>query len=349
MNNNFGPDFGQSNEPREPLMSELERRAHKSVFSKLCFAYLAYLLVTNLLAIAASYILQTAAPGLLEDYNVSLIISSVIQYLIAFPVLVLMIKRIPARAPEASHVSAVGFLKYGAASLFIMYAGNYISMMIMTFIETSLGIVPENSVDTLLDQSNILLSVVIVGIIGPIVEELMFRKLFIDRLTPYGEAVAIFFPALMFGFFHGNLYQFFYAFFLGVVFSYVYVRTGKIIYSTILHMFINLFCGVLPSYLMSLFNYEEFVELALAGTLTEEYVQSIALPLALFAVYEVAMLVAVFAGLAVFLKNIMKISFRRGEVRFPRGEALDVMFINGGTIALIVVCVIMMAVNTFAV
>lgn len=348
MNDNFDPNFNQSPAPEQIYMSDEEKKAHKSVFSRLGLAFLSYLVITNLLAILASLAIAKFAPQLSGNYNASIILSSVIQYLIALPILYLLVKKIPAKAPTVTSLGAKGFLKYGVCSIFIMYVGNYISTIIMTYMELYLGITPENSVNTLLGETNVLLSIVIVGIIGPIAEEIMFRKLFIDRLTPYGELVAILIPSLVFGLFHGNLYQFFYAFFLGAVFSFIYLRTGKIIYSTVLHIFINLFCGVLPSYIMSLFDYEEFSELLTSGEITSEYLSSIALPITLLAVYEVAMLVMIFAGLITLLRNIMKIRLAKGEVRFPKDSAADIILINVGAITLTIACVVLMALNTFA-
>ena len=42
-----------------------------------------------------------------------------------------------------------------------------------------------------------------------------------------------------------NLFQFFYAFLLGLMFGYVYTRTSKLRYSTAMHMIINFNGGVL--------------------------------------------------------------------------------------------------------
>lgn len=342
-------NLNQTPNEQIPEITPEERKSHKRNLSKLCLAYLAYIVIIELIIVAVSYAFASMDPNPLADPNVSIVISSAIQYLIAFPILALLLKTVPARAPEKKSLGAKSFFKYAFVSMFIMYVGNYISTMLMSYIEMFLGRAPENSVDVLLDNTNILLSVLIVGIIGPIVEELMFRKLFIDRLTQYGDAVAIFLPALMFGLFHGNLYQFFYAFFLGVAFSYIYVKTGKIIYSTLLHIFINLFCGVFPAYILSLFDLEEFLELALEGTIPEEYIMANLFPLLLLAAYEFIMFAMIGVGIYTLVKNLREIRLEKGEVRFPKGTGADVFFFNPGTVLLITVCLVIMAINTFAV
>jgi uncharacterized membrane protein len=51
--------------------------------------------------------------------------------------------------------------------------------------------------------------------------------------------------ALLFGLFHGSLNQLCYAFLLGLVFGYVYIRTGKLRYTIMLHIGINSLSTVL--------------------------------------------------------------------------------------------------------
>jgi membrane protease YdiL (CAAX protease family) len=79
-----------------------------------------------------------------------------------------------------------------------------------------------------------------VGIIPAIFEELLFRKFMIDRTLRHGEFISCAMSGIMFGLWHGNFQQFFFAFFLGVLFAFVYIRTGRIIYTMILHASLNL-------------------------------------------------------------------------------------------------------------
>ena len=75
---------------------------------------------------------------------------------------------------------------------------------------------------------------------APVFEELACRKVLLDRLHPYGEGFAAAASGLLFGILHGNSSQFFLAFLVGVLFAMVYLRTGKIIYTMLLHGIINL-------------------------------------------------------------------------------------------------------------
>lgn len=351
MNEDFNNGFNSnSNENGEGAsFSPEEKKKHQGFFSKICLAFVAYIAVTEGLALAAGYILGNTAPDLLKSNNFSIIFSFVVQYLIGFPIFCLIMKKIPKSAPEKSKLSLKSFFKYGAVSMAFVFFGNSISMTIMSVIESALGIVSENAVNTILTKTDLLFSILVVGIAGPVVEELMFRKMFVDRLRPYGDALAVFLPALMFGLIHGNLYQFFYAFLLGMIFSYVYLRTGKIVYSTLIHIFINLFCGIFPSYIMSLFDYEEFLNLSLDGTLTEEYIAANALPIVMLAIYSFVTYALTFAGVFFFSRHLRDVKLNKGEIRLSKGENVEIVLFNPGAIAFITICVIFIALNTFAV
>ena len=54
------------------------------------------------------------------------------------------------------------------------------------------------------------------------------------------DKVAIITTAILFGLFHANFSQFFYAVALGMIFAYVTLKTGTIKYSIILHIVVNI-------------------------------------------------------------------------------------------------------------
>ena len=93
-----------------------------------------------------------------------------------------------------------------------------------------------------------MLPYLVYAVIGaPIVEELAFRKALLDGLSGTHEGYAAVISGLLFGLMHGNHMQFFLAFFLGMLFARVYQRTGRIIYTMLLHGIINL-TGTLPEF-----------------------------------------------------------------------------------------------------
>ena len=345
MLNNFDENFNNL------VMSEEEIKSHKKTFSKLCFSFLAYLLIAELVSLGLAYLLANTAPELLKNYNFSLILSSIVQYGIAFPIFATLLIKIPNRMPlQKKSLGFRKFMKYALVACFAMYVGNMISTFLLTGIETLLGRAPENAVDNLLTNTNWILAFFIVGIIGPIFEELMFRKLAVGKLAPYGDAVAIFFPSLIFGLFHANLYQFFYAFLIGAALSYIYLRSGKIIYTIILHVFINVFFGVLPGALLSNFNYDQYMEIYTSGNIEAimEYTMANLGVLTYFAFYSSISSGLMIGGAVIFGINARKIILNKGAIRFPKGSSADVIFYNVGTIILIAVLVLLTAINTLS-
>lgn len=77
-------------------------------------------------------------------------------------------------------------------------------------------------------------------LLAPVVEELIFRRLLIERLLPYGERVAVVVSAVAFGLYHLNLSQAAFATACGLMFGYVYVKTGRLRYTLVMHMLVNL-------------------------------------------------------------------------------------------------------------
>ena len=103
----------------------------------------------------------------------------------------------------------------------------------------------ESALQELGTTSPLWVNLLFVGILAPVMEELFYRKLVLDRLRPFGDLPAILLSGVAFGLIHGNFEQFFYATAVGCVFAYIYLNTGHIRYTVLLHMAINLIGGVL--------------------------------------------------------------------------------------------------------
>jgi hypothetical protein len=113
----------------------------------------------------------------------------------------------------------------------------------------------------MLSSVSVLFNIIVVAILAPIFEELLFRKLIIDRLAPYGQKSAIIVSALLFGLLHGNLSQFIYALLLGIILGHIYCRTGKIRHTIAIHMGFNALAGVFTSWLVSHIDIEKLSNL----------------------------------------------------------------------------------------
>ncbi len=135
-----------------------------------------------------------------------------------------------------------------------MYAGNIIGIIVVAILSALTGGAISNNLTAMVDQSPMWVVFVCTVVIAPIGEELIFRKLLIDRIAPFGEAQAVIFSGLVFGLFHGNFNQFFYTAMLGMLMAYVYVKTKNIVYPIIMHASVNFIGSVFASWALEGIN-----------------------------------------------------------------------------------------------
>lgn len=76
-------------------------------------------------------------------------------------------------------------------------------------------------------------------LIGPILEELLYRGLAMNLLAPVNRTFALIASSLLFGLMHANFNQIFNGFLLGLVLGYIALKSGSVISSVICHIFAN--------------------------------------------------------------------------------------------------------------
>lgn len=167
------------------------------------------------------------------------------MYCTAIPVGLLIMRGVPAQKDPGKPLSPGGFWKYLLMCFPILVGGNMLGGWLA---EAFSGGMAENPLESLTSDVNVL-NIVFTVILAPVLEELVFRQNLIDRTAAYGEKTAVLFSALCFGMFHMNLYQFFYAFGIGVILGYVYLRTRDLRYSIGMHMIVNFMGGVAAPWL----------------------------------------------------------------------------------------------------
>ncbi len=197
--------------------------------------------------------LQMLAMGLLYDRLADTewflwALSLVPLYAIALPIFLLMAKKLAPDAPAAygtQTLSAGGWVRWLFLSLGVTYLLNLVSTLLTSLLAMLKGGAVENPLAMMLSGSNPLMSLVFAGILGPIGEEFIFRKVLFDKIGCCGERLYILMGGFIFALFHANLSQLLYAFALGAAFCYIYARTGKLRYTIALHIAINVFGSVL--------------------------------------------------------------------------------------------------------
>ncbi len=257
------------------------------------------------------------------------------MYLLAVPLGLLVMRKAPATPRQQHPMTAKEFVTAGLISVFLMYAGNIIGSVILTVIQAVAGTTAENPLLTYAMDDNLLLRVLVMVVIAPVIEEYIFRKQLIDRMNAYGEKLAVVTSALIFGLFHGNLSQFFYAFALGLVFGYVYLRTGRLRYSAALHMFINFLGSVVAPAVLASVDVDAVSSLDFVDF---EALAAYLVTLVPLMVYGLVMFGLVIAGLVLFCLNVRKTSFDPAPMELERSERFKTAFLNPGMILFAILC-----------
>lgn len=212
-------------------------------------AYVAYLVVSALSQTGTAMITSWLIPWI--GHDAWMVLCIIFMYPLALFLYWLILQMVPKARQNWTYPMGVGrFLGWFVICMGGVYFGNLIGQLLMAVVSAITGQPMVNQVEEMIMDMSLWAVIVSAVILAPIMEELIFRKLVLDRLAGYGPAVAMVVSALVFGLAHGNFYQFFYAFLLGLIFAYIYLRTGKVRYSMMLHMMVN-FCGsVIPILLL---------------------------------------------------------------------------------------------------
>ncbi len=296
--------------------------AHKKFFSKIGLNYLIFGIVSLIIQLIILNIMGVLNTGFINDLNILTILSAICNYVLPLPIFFYLMRKIKAEKLEITTLSVKTFLLYLAIALTLMWIGNIAGLAITSAIGNATQTEIANPVQNLINNTDIWLNLVLISIIGPIFEEIIFRKFLIDRTIRYGARVSIILSAVIFGFFHGNLSQFIYAFLLGGFFAYVYIKTGRIIYTISLHIIVNLMGSV-----VSLFVSQSAQAVA-SNTFTSS-------DLAIVVIYLAFILLALLCGV-IGLSMYKKGKFNGSKTKIPLKNPLKTALINPGIICFII-------------
>lgn len=243
----------------------------------------------------------------------------VLRFAIMYPIVLLLVSKVPTFEIEKKKLGIGKFI----ACIFITFAVMYITSIVGMIFNNILGNITgqgaTNHFVNVVSNMPTVIRIIAVPILAPVFEELLFRKFLIDRVVGYGEVLAVLLSGFMFGLYHANFLQFFYATFLGIFFAFVYVRTGKIGYTIALHLIINGFStlmGVLTSDVIDMTKVTSYLN---SGDM-EGYMNYISENSAAFASLG---LVGMFIILAVIVGAILMIVMRKKIVFVHRDGEIE--------------------------
>ena len=128
---------------------------------------------------------------------------------------------------------------------------------IISFIPREADNIVSESIEDLNSKYNIYFSFVIVSIIVPLIEEILFRGFIFDTVKIISnDALAILVSSIFFGIVHSDFQQIIYAFIVGLMLAYIRLKFNNLIYPIIMHAVMNLISLVLISDINLLRDYK---------------------------------------------------------------------------------------------
>lgn len=231
----------------------LEReKAAKRAYSLVGFALLVFIAASYGVQFLVSALADLFFPTLFETDWFIWAMSILPLYLVGLPLSLFFFLQVKAGKPVGGELSPAGYAGCFPVCILLMYAGSYIATFLLSLFSVFRGEALNREFSQILleNSSNIWAHLAIV-VVAPVMEELVTRKLVMDRLGPYGVWPAALFSGIAFGMIHGNLEQFFYAFFLGTFFALIYAKSGKILYTILLHAAVNFIGSVVSPTILS--------------------------------------------------------------------------------------------------
>lgn len=295
----------------------MDLKMHKKKFSYMWASLFVMLLVVNMVQMIMSVPAVLIDPMITTKAWFTLVATFVSMHIIGFAVYYLMMKpQVPVVQREKSKMSVKDFI----VVFFICMAATYLFNFVSLGINYVIGLIKQSPVVNPLESAvggNVVLQVFVLAISAPIIEELVFRKLMLDCLRPYGDKLAIWVTALAFALFHGNLSQALYALVLGLIFAYIVIRTNDVRYSIAYHIIINL----LGSTIMPMMATSSNQALVMAAGLL---------------VY-----VFIIVGVILFILNAKKIVLEKGEITLEKKGRFKTIYLNAGMAGFMLMCLSM--------
>lgn len=297
--------------------------ANRKFFSKIGFNYFALGIIVLVLNIIIVSIINILNPTILSNQTLMTFFSAIWTYILPLPIFIYIMKKTESKTLEKHNLTIKTFIICISITMFLMWIGNMAGIVITAGIGSIMQHEVANPINDVINNSGLIANLIIITLIAPIFEELIFRKLLIDRTIKYGGTISVLLSALLFAFFHGNLSQFFYAFLLGGFFAIIYIKTGQIKYTIGLHMIINFMGSV-----VSLFVSQPLMDLTNGSPISPAGMFSVLL-------YILLTLGLTIIGLIYSIKYFNKSKFDGSEKEIILKNPVDTIILNPGIICFI--------------
>ena len=319
-------------------------KTYKKHFSLLGLMYCLGALIIIGVQVAVSMLVLPFAPSLLDNPNLSLLVSMLPTYTIAFPLTSLLIHQVPGVQMKKHNMKPTQLLGAFAISYALMYLSNLAGQFFTNIIGIIKGSPVDDAIADLVSELNPLTAFFVMVLLAPALEEWIFRKLLVDRTIRYGEGTAIFLSGLMFGLFHGNLNQFVYTFLIGAFWAFIYVKTGRLRYTIYLHMALNFMGSIGSLFFLGAISTLEGGSSAMNGF---HFLLGMLIPLAIVIPYLIVVFGLVISGIVLLVTNWKRFRLIPAELFIPKEKRFSVIFLNAGMILYVLFWIIQIVLQLF--
>lgn len=307
----------------------MEMKRQRKDFSSLGFRMLiGAMLMTSVQVISQAVVLGNQ-PEWADNVNIVLAVTMIPLYVIGYPGAFLFMRKKDAKTIEKHRMGPAKFLLAFMMSYGLMIIGNLIGLTVTAGIGLMKGKPVDNALLSIITEGNIWISAIYTVLLAPVFEEILFRKLICDRVIHFGQRTAILVSGLLFGLFHMNFNQFFYAAFLGCFFAFLYVKTGNLKYTIGLHMAVNFVGSVVGGLLLQNVNMLE-----LSGMI-------------IYALHAMCVYAIGITGIVFLCLNYSKMRTEMGDSAIAKGHWFQTVILNPGMLLNCAVMLIVMIVQAF--
>ena len=307
----------------------MEAKMQKKDFSSLGLRMIiGAVLITTVQLISQGAVLGNR-PDWANNMNIVLAVTMIPLYVIGYPVTFLIMKKKDAERIEQHKMGIGQFILAFMMAYGLMIVGNIIGLVLTAGIGLIKGEPVTNALLNIVSEGNVWISAIYTVLLAPVFEEILFRKLICDRVIQYGQRTAILISGLMFGLFHMNFNQFFYAAFLGGFFAFIYVKTGNLKYTIGLHMAIN------------------FMGSVVGGLLLQNVDMTQMTGMAIFGIYSICVYGIGIAGIVLFFISWSRMKAVQGQSVIEKGNWFRTAIMNPGMLLYCVAMIGVMIIQAF--
>lgn len=292
----------------------------KRDFSSIGGRMLAGTIIMAVLQVLCQSIVIAVRPEWSENYTIMLASTLLPLYIAGYPITFLLMGKRENRIIEKHKMSAGQLIIAFIICYGIMIAGNLIGLGVTAVISVVKGGTVNNVVTDMVSNGNIWVTMFFTVLAAPMAEELLFRKVICGKLVKYGQGVAIVISGLMFGLFHLNFNQFCYAFFMGMFLGFIYVKTGEIKYTIMIHMGMNFIGGNLGNLILMMLDPESTTGMMIYG------------------IYALFLYAVAITGVILFFVFRSRMKLDAGEITIEKKDRFKVTILNTGMLLYCVFC-----------